>query len=96
MIEKNVSWDAYCQMPEMNSSKLIRGRTSMLKMKEAIDGHSPSTGKMRFGSQMHSILLTPDEFSRTHRVMPDYKNDEENVDSKGESKQVRKYNLGTR
>lgn len=81
-----VHFDEYSNDPRMNASTLVHGFKSMRSLKRAIDGKKPEpTPALRFGQQYHTLILEPEEFRRTHVVMPDYKNDPENVDAKGNS-----------
>ena len=79
-----VGWDEYCQDGRMNASTLVQGFKSMKSLQRAIQGKKPEeTAAMRFGQSYHQLILEPEEFRRTHVIMPDFKNSEDNVDGKG-------------
>lgn len=83
-LRKDITWDQYRELPRMNGSTLVAGRDSMLELKRAIDGGGRvETKPMRFGSQLHCLLLEPDRFEETHVVMPDFKVDPGNLTKSG-------------
>ena len=78
------TFEAYASHDAMNCSKLMHGFTSMLALKEAIDGDYPEpTPGMLFGVDYHALILEPAEFKSRYVVMPNYAADPENVDGKG-------------
>lgn len=83
-MREKMSWDSYRKVLAMNPSTLVHGLKSMLHLKHAIyDAEDEETAAKQKGSVVHALLLEPEEFESTYKVMPDFKNDENNVDSKG-------------
>ena len=79
-----MDWQQYIADPRMNASTLVHGFKSLRSLKRAIDGGAiEETAAMRFGQQYHSLILEPDEFNRTHVVMPNFAKSEHNVDKDG-------------
>jgi exodeoxyribonuclease VIII len=62
---------------------LVRGKKSMKALKRAIEGGFRETPAMTFGSQYHAMVLEPEDFERTHCVVPDFSSDPENVTDNG-------------
>lgn len=78
------TFEEYASHDAMNCGKIMHGFTSMLALKEAIDGDYPDpTPGMLFGVDYHSLILEPGEFKSRYVVMPNYAADPENKDGKG-------------
>ena len=73
----------YDDIKRMNASTIVHGMKSMWALRCAIDGGFKSSPAMEFGSQYHCLILEPEEFERTHAVMPNFSKHEDNVDGKG-------------
>jgi hypothetical protein len=82
----------YDDISAMNASTIVHGydgvglegvRTSMRRLKRALDGERKATEGMIFGIQYHSLILEPEEFEKRFTVVPDFGKMEGNVDGKG-------------
>lgn len=84
ILRKDVGWDEYCELPRMNGSTLVKAKKSMKELHHCMQkGGERETDKMRFGSQLHCLLLEPERFESENVVMPDFHLDGNNVTGKG-------------
>lgn len=75
-----MTFEEYKAIEAMNASTLVASQKSMLHLKDRIEqGFGEPSPAMVFGTNVHKMVLEPDEFKRKFVVVPPFHLDDENV-----------------
>jgi hypothetical protein len=57
----SMPWPEYLEFPALNGSVIVKGRKSLLHLKDAWDNGGEDTDALQFGRLQHCLLFEPHE-----------------------------------